>query len=83
MQYTVTCRKSGLDELAFFWLLAGKKRHAITIASDQIDRSLRQDPYLGVQHGTMYHFSSGPLTAVYQVHPQDLKVEILQFLYHG
>jgi hypothetical protein len=83
MPFSVTTRDSAMKELAHFWSRAGAKRKAVTLASAEIDRVLRDNPFQGIKHANFYHLTCGPLTAIYDVVPLDYRMDIIQFLCHG
>jgi hypothetical protein len=79
MRYTVTWTPSARDiDLTTIWLQS-PDRQAVTKASHEIDRKLRNDPESQGQdfYGDRI-LEVWPLIVVFAVYPDDLRVEVLQ-----
>ena len=82
MRYTVISPPLAEEELALYWFHASD-RDAITKASHQIDLILQRDPFSGQRQNDCFVLTVSPLTVTYHVSPDDLRVTIRQYLYHG
>jgi hypothetical protein len=77
MSWTVVYRSSAQDHLANIWLNA-PDRQAVTDAADEIDRLLASDPLNAGESrgGNTRIIVERPLTALYDVFPDDALVEV-------
>ncbi len=77
-RYTVGWRDKAIRQLAHIWNVA-TDRAAVTRASDRIDRELNTDADLkGRDYFGDRVFGAAPLWALYRVHRDDRRVEVLE-----
>ena len=79
MKYTLTWKKSALDQLATLWAENSDERAEIAAAADQVDRLLRVDPELrGSRRSERRRVMAvPPLLIVFEVRPADRIVTVL------
>jgi hypothetical protein len=79
MRYTVTALPSAQDELAEIWATASD-RQAVSHASNQIDRALRDDAHtIGDPRDRVRSLAVPPLEVEFEVRPDDCLVTITTY----
>ena len=78
MIYTVTWTKHAVNQLAFYWHCTKNKR-GITLASDTIDRDLKNDPEKkAVAFDEFFVNCVSPLAVLLRISPDDRIVEVVE-----
>jgi hypothetical protein len=82
MSWTVIYRATAQDDLAIIWLNAPDQQ-AVADAADEIDRLLASDPLNAGESrgGNTRIIVARPLTALYDIYPDDALVEVFAVSY--
>lgn len=82
MKWTVLYRPSAQDQLARIWMNA-RDQQAVTNAADEIDRILASDPLRAGESrdGNTRIIIEQPLTALFELYPDDKLVEVFSVFY--
>ncbi len=82
MKWTVLYRPSAQDQLARIWMNA-RDQQAVTNAADEIDRILASDPLRSGESrdGNTRIIIEQPLTALFELYPDDKLVEVFSVFY--
>jgi hypothetical protein len=79
MQFTVIWLPTAENQLANWWLNRVNYRQSITMASDQIDKLLKTDPFRSVRsRGRFWELTIAPLSVLCDIDVDDRMVKVLQ-----